>query len=116
MNMYKQLKEHEKLVNDKLNSDLNSQQLSELSTYNKTQIQYFQHERLIHLLVTLAFGICSVIVFLTLIISPQIVLLPIGFLLLVLLIPYIFHYYRLENGVQGLYVLDNKLDKLIGKI
>ena len=53
------------------------------------QIQFFQHERLIHLIVT--------------------ALLALDILFLVLLIPYIFHYYRLENGVQKLYEYYDKL-------
>lgn len=68
------------------------------------QIQFFQHERLIHLLVTLA------VVFLfagvTLYISAFPATIPImlvHLLLFALTVPYIAHYFTLENGVQKLY-------------
>ena len=69
------------------------------------QIKFFQHERFVHLLVTVFVGI-SAILFLIAFISLE----KIGFGLLFLLtlclfIPYIFHYYYLENGVQKLYTI-----------
>lgn len=67
------------------------------------QIQFFQHERLIHLMVTLAFAIFTIcgVVACSFIISVPLVLLTLLFL--GLLIPYVRHYYILENGVQELY-------------
>jgi hypothetical protein len=67
------------------------------------QISFFQHERLIHLLVTLAFALFTL---LTLFVCCFIRLLPLYLLMtlfLALLIPYIRHYFILENGVQRLY-------------
>ena len=63
------------------------------------QIQFFQHERLITILSLFA----------SLLLPKQPVLLALDILFLVLLIPYIFHYYRLENGVQKLYEYYDKL-------
>jgi hypothetical protein len=34
-------------------------------------------------------------------------------LLIVLFIPYVFHYYQLENAVQSLYRLDEEINKRI---
>ena len=63
-------------------------------------IGFFQHERLIHLLVTLAFAIMTI---LSLAASlAQFYFLPLFLLFLALEVPYVFHYYRLENGVQKL--------------
>ena len=65
------------------------------------QIQFFQHERLIHLIVTALFALLTILsLFASLLLPKQ----P------VLLIPYIFHYYRLENGVQKLYEYYDKLN------
>jgi hypothetical protein len=61
------------------------------------QISFFQHERLIHLLVTLAFALFTL---LTLFVCCFIRLLP---LYLLMMLPYIRHYFILENGVQKLY-------------
>ena len=68
------------------------------------QIQFFQHERLIHLIVTVLFALLTTISILaSLLIVGQPILLALDLLFLVLLIPYIHHYYLLENGVQKLY-------------
>lgn len=75
-------------------------------------ILFFQHERLIHLLVTMLFALLtfgSLIAFLVTGFFPVIALFV---LFLALLIPYIFHYYHLENGVQQLYDLYDQLKAL----
>lgn len=68
-----------------------------------TKIQFFQHERLVHLIVTFFTGISCVLFLLGFIALEQIGLLFLFILTLCLFIPYIFHYYTLENGVQRLY-------------
>lgn len=75
------------------------------------QIRFFQHERLIHLIVTVAFGILTMLSLLGIFIAgdskiPMVVLLA---FFLILLIPYIRHYYILENGVQKLYEYYDKM-------
>lgn len=81
------------------------------------QIGFFQHERLIHLIVTVTFAILEMLsIFMTLVSfggeegNPALICLTI--LILVLLIPYIRHYYILENEVQKMYV---QYDKILGK-
>lgn len=65
------------------------------------KINFFQHERLIHLLVTLAFALFSII-FIALSFIDTIFSL-VAIITFILLIFYIFHYYFLENKVQYLY-------------
>ncbi len=67
------------------------------------QIAFFSHERLIHLLVTLMFAGLTFAVFFFCIseINPGLIILLIA--LMILLVPYIMHYYLLENGVQKMY-------------
>lgn len=67
------------------------------------QIRFFSHERLIHLLVTILFALLGFGTFFMLVLSfsPELVCLFIA--ILVLLVPYIMHYYLLENGVQKMY-------------
>lgn len=77
-----------------------------------TKISFFQHERLIHLLVTLFFGII-LILFLILLQFEQVALLAI-IPVLILLCFYVGHYYKLENGVQYLYKLYDKANE-VGK-
>lgn len=76
------------------------------------QIGFFQHERLIHLIVTVLFALMTILVFLLAVtnFAPWTGVLLL--LLLVLLIPYIRHYYLLENGTQKLYQYYDKLEEL----
>lgn len=67
------------------------------------QIQLLQHERLIHLIVTVTFAILTLMTFAIYLLVDTLALLILCSLFLVLLIPYIRHYYILENGVQKLY-------------
>lgn len=78
-----------------------------------TQIAFFQHERLIHLLVTLAFAILTVASVLAIVISGYLPIAALALLLLVLLVPYVAHYYLLENGVQKMYA---QYDEILRRI
>ena len=67
------------------------------------QIGFFQHERLVHLIVTVTFALLIMLAILGTLLMPQPALFALVLALLVLLVPYIRHYYILENGVQKLY-------------
>ena len=67
------------------------------------QVGFFQHERLIHLLVTMLFAIMTFICVAAYVISGEIYVLALIGILLVLLVPYIMHYYLLENETQKMY-------------
>lgn len=75
------------------------------------QIGFFQHERLIHLIVTLSFSVLTILSVGILIISISIPTVLLSLLLAIMLIAYIKHYYVLENGVQKLYKLYDALIK-----
>ena len=81
-----------------------------------TQISFFQHERLIHLLVTLTFAILSITAVVACLFVQTLPLLIMTVLLICLLIPYIRHYYILENGVQELYRYYDHLFGVLNKI
>lgn len=74
-----------------------------LMKIHKEKTSYFQHERFVHLIVMFLFAICTVACILIIASAEKLILLPLAVLLLVLLIPYISHYYFLENNVQKLY-------------
>lgn len=76
------------------------------------QIGFFQHERLVHLIVTVTFAILTVVALLGCVLVTQLSLIVLVFMLLVLLIPYIRHYYILENGVQKLYTYYDKFREI----
>ena len=77
------------------------------------QVGFFQHERLIHLIVTVAFAIMEIISIVATVVSGYMWLFALDFVLMILLIPYIRHYYILENEVQKMYV---QYDRLLQKI
>lgn len=69
-----------------------------------TQISFFQHERLIHLIVTVTFALLEMLAILLSVISDSLFALLLPVVILILLVPYIRHYYILENEVQRMYV------------
>ena len=73
------------------------------------QISFFQHERLVHLLVTLAFALMELVSTVVTLLVPQPFTATLSLLLLLLLVPYIVHYYHLENGTQALYAQYDQL-------
>lgn len=73
------------------------------------QISFFQHERLIHLIVTALFAILEVISFVIMLINPAKTTIILSVAIAILLIPYLMHYYTLENEVQKLYVQYDKM-------
>ena len=114
--MYRQIIEHRNYVKTKLLEQLSTEQRKQLFKYHTKRVRDFQHERLIHLLVTFYFGallIGAVIAWLYLQ-APGIPWPFYGILtiLFILEAAYIRHYYQLENGVQSLYELTEKLGKV----
>ena len=67
------------------------------------QIGFFQHERLIHLIVTVTFALLEMLAILLNVISDSLFSLLLPVVILILLVPYIRHYYILENEVQKMY-------------
>ena len=77
------------------------------------KINFFSHERLIHLIVTMFFALFAILFFLIYLNLNTELLLVIDLILIVVLVFYIFHYFYLENNVQYLYKLyDKMIDKL----
>ncbi len=87
----------------------NNQINQEVIEKHLIKISFFQHERLIHLLVTLAYAFLALISFAVATISPMFVF--VGIILVLFLIPYVLHYFHLENGVQYLYKQYDKMQK-----
>ena len=123
--MKKYLKEHINFIENILQKENNDFDWDSLSDFNRTQIGFFQHERLIHLLVTFFFGLIffgSVMAELGMInagnglIFLNAGLLLVSAILLVMLGFYIGHYFILENGVHKLYQLEKEIMKRCRKI
>ena len=82
--------ERERIVRDKLEEHL-------------VQIGFFQHERLVHLIVTVTFALLEMLAIILSVIADSLFSLLLPIVILILLIPYIRHYYILENEVQKMY-------------
>lgn len=105
--MKKSIEEYIKEIDKKILCD---KDLSKLKDEHLIKIGFYQHERLIHLLVTLFY---AVFMFLTILLSyynPLFIF--IAFILLVFLIFYVKHYFFLENNVQYMY---KQYDKMVEK-
>jgi hypothetical protein len=110
------LKNHIKIIEEILKRS--NYDWKEANQFNCQWIKFFQHERLIHLLITLFFGIMFfisvpgyffIVNLINIPLSINICFLAMIFILLVMLGFYIWHYYILENGIQKLYELDKKI-------
>lgn len=99
------MKKHELFVRDMLSKKLSGEKLRELLAYHDMQIQWMQHERLVHLIVTLFVCLFMLLSWGFAIISLSIPAIALAVLLLILSLAYIIHYYRLENRVQKWYLL-----------
>ena len=84
-------------------SELSEEELELLKGELLTQISFFSHERLIHLLVTLFFALFTVISIVAFVFTSYPGMGILALLFLVLLVPYIRHYYILETSVQKMY-------------
>lgn len=85
-------------IDNKIN---NNEVTDELIKEHLIKINFFQHERLIHLLVTLAYAIMFVISMVAALYS--IIFCFIGLLFMCFLLPYVIYYFNLEKRVQYLY-------------
>lgn len=80
------------------------------------QVGFFQHERLIHLIVTVTFALLEMLAIVLSVISDSLFTLLLPVVILILLIPYIRHYYILENEVQKMYVQYDRMLRLQRKV
>lgn len=101
--MNKRIRNYLKYINDLLLAEKTPEQWEQISKEHLVQISFFQHERLIHLLVTLCFALLTVGTFLVIAVTGLLYLSALLLLLMVLLVPYVWHYFVLENGVQEMY-------------
>ena len=109
------MKSHERYIREMLEKNLDRKALLNLLHYHDKQIQWLQHERLVHLITMLFVCLFMLLIFGFTILVPSLPCMIISALLIILSVAYIIHYYRLENGVQRWYSLSNqiKLNRLL---
>ena len=89
--------------------------LARLMKIHKEKTRYFQHERFVHLFVMILFALVTVACFLIIVLTEKLIIVPLAVLCLGLLIPYISHYYFLENKTQLLYKYYDRISEKLGK-
>ncbi len=78
-------------------------------------IKFYQHERLIHFLVTMLVSIITVILLVVNFFINNLFVVILLIICILLLIPYFAHYYYLENKVQAMYALYDLIQEKIKK-
>lgn len=91
-------------------SNLNKEEKEKISKRLLLEISFFQHERLVHLIVTVTIAVLAMMGFVMLYLYQSIATIILELLFIGLLVPYLIHYYRLENGVQKLYSINDRLN------
>lgn len=115
--MERQVREYEKFIAAEAERKMSEAERAKLFELHKEMVANFQHERIIHLLVTLFFALFSIIaLFVTAYVVSvygfQIEMIPLYVLTLILVVLsacYVRHYYFLENHIQKLYQYTKKL-------
>ena len=119
--MEKKIREYEKFIAREVKREMSASERARLTEYHREMMANFQHERLIHLLVTLFFALFAIVAMFVVawVIGEyglRVEMVPLYLLALVLVVLtgfYVRHYYFLENHIQGLYKYSRVL---LGKV
>lgn len=103
--MKKMLDSYLYLVEATLRTGMDGEQRAAFRENLLIHIRFFQHERLVHLIVTGLVAILAMLALLCGLVLPNPWIWVLFLILVVLLGFYVRHYYHLENGVQKLYEL-----------
>lgn len=106
--MKKYLSNYINEIDELLNS--NKKITNDIIEKHLIKIGFFQHERLIHLLVTLFYALFCIIF--TILGFVHYAFFAVSAIMFIFLMFYVVHYFRLENGVQYLY---KQYDKMLEK-
>ena len=118
--MYKDLKRYHAALSIKIDG-LSKDAADKALSMHVERVRDFQHERLVHLIVTLFFGGMVVAGAISLYVATQsgltgqvvrLLQMAVGILLITEFF-YIGYYYQLENGVQKLYTLTARLQAIV---
>lgn len=107
--MKRRLKEYRVKIDALIAAPQDNADWDNITQEHLAQISFLQHERLIHLLVTLAFALMEIICAVAAIATQHVMAAVLMALILIPLVPYVFHYYFLENETQRLYAQYDQL-------
>jgi hypothetical protein len=107
------MKQHEVYLQEALAGNPSVEELWELLAFHDKKIAWMQHERVVHLLVMLFVCLFALFSVGYALVNPSGLCFLLAGLLVTLAVAYLFHYYRLENGVQKWYRLSDDIWKRI---
>ncbi len=110
--MRKYLEAYLEYITGELNKSVREKSAEELKREHLVQISFMQHERLVHLIVTCLFAFIVMTSLGLFCVTGQIGFGLLTVLAAALVVPYIRHYYFLENSVQKMYGIYNSLVEL----
>lgn len=113
--MTKQIKAYLAVLERFFKADHSDEELRQMRGELLRRIKFYQHERLIHLIVTMSFGVFFMLSLILYISQSSAGLLVLTVLFLVMLSAYIKHYYFLENSVQKMYIYYYRIGESITK-
>ncbi len=110
--MTKQIRAYLAVLEEFFSAEHSEEELLKMRAELLQRIAFYQHERLIHLIVTMSFGVFFMLSLIMYFTQGGIGLLLLIVIFLVMLAAYIKHYYFLENSVQKMYLYYYKVEKL----
>jgi hypothetical protein len=106
------MQRHERLVRERLDQG-GGEELAAVRARHARRLRFMQHERLIHLIVTMFVALFALLAVGFGVTHPSWASGALAALLLGLTGAYLVHYFRLENGVQRWYELDDRLEEAL---
>ena len=110
--MTKQIRAYLALLEQFFSAEHSDGELLKMRAELLQRIAFYQHERIVHLIVTMSFGVFFMLSLILVLNIGGIGLILLTVLFLVMLAAYIKHYYFLENSVQKMYLYYFKIEKL----
>ncbi|MDR0222932.1 MAG: hypothetical protein LBI38_05295 [Oscillospiraceae bacterium] len=114
--MTKDIRIYKDEINALLEKDAPDTDWEKLSFEMLAKIEFYQHERLVHLIVSMTVAVLAVMtVCVTFVVeTPPLTLAALIGLFIVLVAPYMVYYFMLENAVQDIYKYYDKVRRKIG--
>lgn len=100
------------IIAERLDKCHNKPELERILAEHMDKIAFMQHERIVHFLVTMLFALVLSIFMVGMLLTDNIMLLVLVTIIVVLLAFYIKHYYFLENTVQKMYKVYDRILKM----
>ena len=110
--MTEYLTDYMNTVTERLEGCTEQEELDAILSEHMDKIALMQHERIVHFLVTMMFAVILSIFMVGMLLTENIMLTVLVTIIMILLVFYIKHYYFLENTVQKMYRIYDKILKM----